>query len=228
MGDLTGTAGAASGAFLGPGGAFDLKDGTSTQFNYSVAPTAHGDTAGSAGVHFADGSADGTNQAEDVTIKLDATGVGPTYQSSVSSGGILDFGQIQQGGSGFFDLKISNTSVDPGGESLTGLTLLGIKLGSGDFKLDSFIPGTVIDEGASLDLKIAFTGDVLGLENVDLLVTTDEDAAFGEAGDTFDYTLSADVVAPPPLSTTPEPASAVLMVSGAAGLAALRRRAKRR
>jgi len=161
------------------------------------------------------------------TVTLTGTGVGPVYSSSPTAGSTIDFGNISPGGTEVEDLLISNASSDPGGPTLTGLTLLTAGLtGAAGFTLANFLPGTVLNEGSpAFDLKIDFSSLTLGPETADLKITTDQGAALGESGTVFDYTLKANVQA---LAPVPEPASIGLLASGLAGAAAVGLRRRRR
>lgn len=224
-GNLTGTVGGSSGVFQGKGGSVNLKDGAQTGFSYVFTPTSHGVASRSVDATFKDGSADGKNQASKISVMLTGQGVGPVYDSNVAPGGTMDFGNIAQGATGFTDLLISNVTTDVGSQSLTGLTILGAGFTNPDFKFDNFVPGTILDPGGVLDLKIDFTGNALGLDFADLTITTDQDNAFGQAGDTFNYKLDANVLAAP--TATPEPGTSGLVAAGIAGIAASRRRPRR-
>ena len=211
--NLHGSLGASTGVFAGAGGGFDLTDLSTTSFAYNFAPTAHGTATGSVTASFTNGSADGKNQSGSQDVALSGQGVGPQYDSSVIPGGVINFGSIKLGTTGAADLKIDNISIDPSylNPALTDLSLLaaGIQPES-NFALENFVPGTVLSEGASVDLKIDFSAASLGLQTADLVITTDQGAAFGWSGQTFDYQLVADVIP----SGIPEPRTWEMLVAG--------------
>lgn len=204
--DLLGSLGASNGVFQGSGGSFDLADGANTTFDYSFAPTDHGLVHKSLKATFSNGSADGKNQASGQTVALTGDGVGPQYSSSLAPG-VIDLGAIKLGMGAAIDLKISNVSTDGNGgdADLTDLSLLSADLnptGPGlPFSLGDFVPDTVLGEGESFDLKIDFSATTLGEQAANLVIMTDENAAFGATGQTFDYQLTADVVPVPEAET---------------------------
>jgi hypothetical protein len=204
--DLLGSLGASKGVFQGSGGSFDLTDGANTTFDYSFTPTDHGAANGSVTATFTNGSADGKNQAGSQTVDLTGDGVGPQYSSSLAPG-VVDLGAIKLGKTAAVDLEISNVSTDGNGgdADLTDLSLLSADLnpsGPGlPFSLGDFVPDTVLGEGDSFDLKIDFSATTLGEQTANLVVTTDQNAAFGAIGQTFDYQLTADVVPVPEAET---------------------------
>lgn len=220
--NLQGDVGGASGAFAGKGGPINLKDGASQGFNYSFAPTLHGVSTSLATATFSNGSADGTNQGATQNVTLTGIGVGPDYSSNVSpTNGVIQLGVLHQGASESFDLKISNFSKDPTGSdpTLTDLSLLSANIfaagaDAAKLSLSNFAP-TVLTEGDSIDLKIDFSAQSLGLTKANLVIATDQNAAFGQSGETFTYALSADVVAGVPEAQTWE---MLLLGFGALGL----------
>jgi hypothetical protein len=211
--NLRGTLGASTGVFAGAGGAFDLGDSAQATFDYNFTPTAHGTTTGSVTAAFQNGSADGKNQSGNVDVALSGQGVGPTYDSSIIPRGVINFGAITLGGTGMADLEISNVSTDPtyASPTLTQLSLLAadIQPAAENFFLQNFV-SEVLNEGDSFDLKIGFDATQLGMQTADLVVTTDQGAAFGASGETFDYQLMVDVVP----SAIPEPRTWEMLLLG--------------
>jgi hypothetical protein len=223
LSNLIGAAAAASGTFGGSGGAISLQDNTSQTLQFAYTPLSHASNTSPIAIQFANGSSDGTNQAQTVTATLSGQGVGPVYQSVAAPGSTLDYGAVHTGSSTPLFLSISNASTDPNGgnSALTDLTLLDISLTGQDnalFKIIGFTPGTQLHEGDSLNVEIDYTGNgPLGSKLAWLDVVTDEGAALGANGHAFNYKIIASVV--------PEPSSIMLLVT--AGLSAtwiLRRR----
>jgi hypothetical protein len=200
--DLLGSLSASNGVFQGSGGGFDLTDGAQTTFDYNFTPTGHGAATGSVTATFTNGSADGKNQASSQNVSLSGQGVGPQYASSLVPG-VIDLGAIKLGATATVDLKISNLSIDANGgvADLADLSLLAADLnplGPGlPFSLENFVPDTILGEGESFDLKIDFSATKLGEQTATLVIATDQNAAFGGEGQTFDYQLMADVVPSP-------------------------------
>ena len=219
LSDLHGSLGASTGVFAGSGGSFDLADSSQTSFDYTFTPVAHGTATATVTANFLNGSPDGKNQAASQDVTLSGQGVGPEYSSSTAPGGVIDLGTINLGGTGAGDLEISNISTDPTSTSptLTELSLLAADF-QGEppgFALENFVPDTVLSEGDLFDLKISFDATSLGMQTADLAITTDQNSAFGQMGQTFDYQIVADVV------PVPEPRTWVMLLTGF-GLAGLR------
>jgi PEP-CTERM motif len=210
--NLHGSLGASTGVLAGAGGSFDLTDSSGTVFDYNFTPTAHGTATGSVIATFLNGSADGKNQASIQGVSLSGQGVGPQYDSKVAPGGVIDLGTVKLGKTGMADLNISNISTDPtfGTPDLTNLSLLtaDIQPSASEFAVENFVPDTVLGEGNSFDLKIDFGATSLGMQTAELVITTDQGAAFGANGQTFDYELIANVV------PVPEPRTWEMLLAG--------------
>lgn len=216
---ISGTIDAAAAPFSGGPFSFSGNSKTTVTKTFSFSPTVSGAASDSVGI-VARGN-NKTTQSGSVTLK--GTGVGPEFQSTPMPGATIDFGKLAPGAEGVENLAISNVSTDPGSPSLTGLTLLeSTQIGGPDFSLADFSAGTVLHKGDTVDLKIDFSSLTPGIETATLEFVTDQGAAFGSAGQVFDYTLTADVVSP-----APEPASLGLFGTALAGLGvALYRRKK--
>lgn len=225
--DLLGTLTASKGVFDGSGGSVDLEDNAAATFSYTFTPTAHSSAEGTVKAIFQNGSADGANQANSVKVVLSGEGVGPEYSSNFTSG-VIDLGTVTLGSAASVYLNIDNLSADDNGgvSKLTDLSLLKAHITGGKgsaFSLGNFVPKTVLGEGDSTDLKIDFDAAGLGLQTTELVITTDQDAAFGDAGETFDYQLTADVVPSP----VPEARTWEMLLAGF-GLVGLQYRRSRR
>lgn len=214
--NLNGSLGSPSGGgFSGAGGALSLADGAVQTVSYTFAPTARG--AASAGVTaaFANGHAAGTNAAQNVTVTLQGTGVGPLYQASAAA---LDFGSRVLGNSGALPLALSNVTTDPnaGIAALTDLTILSASFSGPDaglFSLGSFSPGMVLHQGGLANLSVGFNAaGGLGSKSAVLTFQTDQGAALGQMGQAFTINLGGNVIAPgaPLLSVTALGTSQVL------------------
>lgn len=208
--------GAAAGEFSGIAAAFNplFKDpslGSDTASNhYSYSPT----TRGNASLNVAL-----TSDSGSPGLLLTGTGVGPEFDASAS---LLDFGPI----AGLLPLEVANVSLDfdGGNQSLTNLTLLSAEIVGPDaelFSLVGFTPGTVLSKGQLANLLVEFAGAASGIKTATLIVHTDEGAAFGQSGASFQIALMAVV---------PEPAT-LLLLAGALPLlmrSAIRARRKSR
>jgi len=220
LSNLNGSLAAAAGApFSGTGGAISLADATGTTFNYAFTPTAHGDQADLVALSLTNGHATGSNAAFSQDVTLAGRGVGPEYQSIVAPGGLLDFGQVNM--PTLLQLQITNATTDPNFGNLTDLTLISINLaGAAGYSLPNFLPGTVLAAGDIYLLDVLFDPTVaMGLNphTGTFTILTDQGAAFGNAGQSFTYELSAIII--------PEPATGTLLALASLCLV---RRGKRR
>lgn len=244
--NLNGFIASGAGRFVGPGGHFSLPDAAIQSFDFIYAPTTRTADSMTTTVKFDNGSADGKNLAETVNAQLTGQGVGPVFSSDLAPGSTLTFGTISQSDMVSQFLTISNMSTDlNGGDStLTDLTILSASITGADaalFSIENFTPGSVLNEGGSMSLKIAYNGTGSPVERFGTLtILTDEGAAFGVAGHSFIYqigaTLTPDTITPPitppttpaaavcVASPVPEPSSLVLLAIAGLLLGCLTRR----
>jgi hypothetical protein len=230
MSNLKGTVSSSSGIFTGAGGSVNLGDSGTQTFSYAYTPTDRTVQSTSVSIQFANGSADGANQAQTVNEMLTGQGVGPIYQSVSPAGSTLSFGDVTQGISTSFLLHITNATVDNNGgnAALTDLTLLSVGIvpdanSDGLFTVANFNAGTVIHEGGSLDLEIDCNGTgTLGEKSASLSILTDEGAALGASGNSFNYQITANII------PVPEPSAAALLGVGAICLLTYLRRRRER
>ena len=223
------------------GAAISLADSGSTTLGFTYAPgTSRAANTATVTASFSNGNAAGNNAAQVVTTSVTAQGVGPTVKTAigttvntptpVANGGIastgpgLGFATLSPLGSKTINLTISNTSTDPGGPSLTNLSIEKFTItGASGYTLTvngtavGAALGTVIAEGASVILPITLTaGSNPGLLNGTLTLYTDEGSALGGTGDTFTYKFG--------FASVPEPGTLALLATGILSLMARRRR----
>ncbi|MGE0222915.1 MAG: beta strand repeat-containing protein, partial [Acetobacteraceae bacterium] len=242
--NLNGSVGTTLGTgFTAAGGnptSVSLADAATSTLGFTYAPgTSRAVNSSTAVFSFGNGKSDGTNAAQSVTATVSAQGVGPTLQSklgttintptavpngaTVTTGPTIDFGTV-----GWYTttvlLNLANITADlnGGNDALTDLTINSFAIAGADASKFSatLTPGTVIHKGSSIYLPISVLDTSNGILNGTLTLFTDQSVALGGVGDTFTYQLLATVV--------PEPASVVAFCSGLVGLAAVRRRRKRR
>ncbi len=182
----------ASGEFSGGGGTVNplFKD-----------PTLGSDTAGKT-YTYAPGDNGPDSQGLTITsdsgspgLTLTGTGVGPMFDSSAAS---LDFGEVGSGASPSLGLDITNDTSDPDLGNLTDLTLVSAVITGPDaglFQLNGFTPGTVLSKGEVANLSVQFNASgPPGAKSATLTFNTDQGAAFGGSGDSFDVPLTGTVV----------------------------------
>ncbi len=217
-GNLLGTLQGATGSsdFAGPAGVtIDLGDGGSQAFVYLYTPTGRTMDTATVMVQFSNGSANSRNQAESVLATLVGRGVGPDFQASSAPGSMLDFGLVDAGSESHLAFQVGNATSDPNGgiASLTDLTLLSATItgpDAGAFSLSGFSPGGVLGKGSASLFDLVFRpGPGAGSRFATLTLVTDQGAAPGGTGQSFDFELMG-------VSAVPEPST---LVSG--GLAAL-------
>jgi hypothetical protein len=198
--------------FTGGGAAFSLNDNGTVDYAITYKPTTHTIDSSTFTINYTNGSDDNTNQAQVVQVQVDGQGVGPIFDAQVYDttnspvpGNTLDFGDVVIGGNGQLQLDISNITTDPnGGDStLTDLTLLSYTITGPDaveFSLPGFVPGTVLNAGDLISYLVNF--DPLfppGIKTATLTFLTDQDAVFGQAGQSFSFNL-VGLAAPEPAS----------------------------
>ena len=207
-GNLLGSVPAVAGIFSGTARPINLADNGAAKFSFAYAPGAHCSDSSTVVVRFDDGSADGTNHPENVSVGLSGTGVGPVYSSSLAPLSVLDFGQSSIGAPKTISLLIANTSTDPNGgnAALTDLTLLGASITGPDaaaFSISGFVPRSVLHAGSSSSLEISYLASgALGDQRASLSIITDQGAALAATGQTFTYSIQAVAVPEPPALLT--------------------------
>jgi PKD repeat protein len=136
-----------------------------------------------------------TSAAGNAGLSLSGTGVGPVYSSIAG----LDFGSIFVGNSPSLNFQIANATSDGNLGNLTNLSLVSYQFVGPDaarFSLSGFTPGMTISAGSLAGLSVLFDG-LSGPANAyqaTLVFTTDQGVAFGAAGQTFNISLSANLV----------------------------------
>ena len=207
---LTGTVADASGEFAGPtpDAAFSLAEGADSVKQFVYTPTALGADTQDILI-----TSDGGNSQ----ITLAGKGVGPVYGDD--SGGTLDIGIVDSSGPvGVAFIELTNLSTDGLDNALTDLSILNALITGPDALLFSTpeFATEIISEGDTLFVKVQFdaTGALDGLKNALLTFSTDQGEALGASGETFEVSLTGEVV--------PEPATMAVLLLGGIGL--LRRR----
>ena len=189
--NLTGTVAAGSGGFSGAGGSFNLSDSGSQTFSYTVSPTAHGPLATSLAVNAADGSTNGTNSPQNLTVTLSSCygrRPGALYQPCARQ-------HVEPQPAGAFEaMAVGNATSDANLGSLTNLDILSASLSgasSSMFSLSGISNGTVLAKSQSSNLQISFapTSNFSGTAAATLTLVTDQGAANGVAGKTVSFQL---------------------------------------
>lgn len=208
---LQGYANAYGTGFSGPSyQSLTLSDGALVALPCTFSPYSHGVQAGTVYTYFYNGDRYGTNNSDAVTTTLSGQGVGPVFASTLDGntltpGATINFGDVWDGDTASKLLSIGNTTTDPGGLSLTGLTLLSAAFSgpdASDFSLTGFTPGTQLSAGLWDQFTLNFSATGTGLREAWLTFYTDQLAAFGSYGQSFSFHLWAAAV--------PEPATAVI------------------
>ncbi|MEA5535301.1 choice-of-anchor D domain-containing protein [Crocosphaera sp. XPORK-15E] len=182
-------------------GSLSLTDNVNRNLDFQYTPTTSGPETQVLTLNFSNGSDNGTNQTQTKTVNLAGYGVGPAFQSGPTPDSTLDFGKVYIHKTEMLDLVINNGTQDPTAvDNLTGLTLLNAFFEGPDaqfFSLANFVPGTVLSKGENLALKLLFNSNINGPKNAVLRILTDQGAAFGQAGQTFSYNLTATAIPEP-------------------------------
>ena len=215
--NLTGNIGSASGSEFSPTSGnqnFNLGQNATASRTFTYEPDNQGIDSTNVLVS--------TNEDGNTNVTLSGTGVSPVFSSSVAPDSTIDFGMIHLNTSvaehpdipptKYETIRISNITADADLGNLTDLSILDASIsGDGTFDLINFTP-TVIAKGGYLDITIRYStimahnGGVSpsqGIKNAVLTLVTDQNAAFGETGDTFTFNLTGEVV--------PEPGSFILL-----------------
>lgn len=149
--------------------------------------------------------------------------VGPEFATSLGSKTSIDL----DGSGNPLVFSIRNDTNDVASQpELTDLTLLSYLITGSDaplFSLSGFTPGMVLHMGDFADLSISFAPGSPGSYSAMLTFLTDQGASFASAGQSFSFLLTGTYATP-----APAPASLGLIGTALAGLAALRRRWRRR
>ena len=191
---------------------FTLGSGGSASRTFTYTPGQRGYDSASVSI---------TSNAGNVNRTLAGTGVGPVFSSQPPEGSLFDFGEVAIGEVAEQALTLYNVTSDGDLGALTDLTLLSAWIvgdGAECFDLGGFTPGTVLEQGQWVKLSVGFhPKEPLGKKTAKLVIVTDQNAAFGQSGDSFGFTLEGAAV--------PEPATLALLTLGGAAL--LRRRRTR-
>lgn len=194
-GTLTGTIGPAiNDSYVTPNmdnTAFSLTSGGISSRTFTYTPENRGTTVAA--------TVDITSNAGNSSQTLTGSAVGPEVYTSAIQGSTLDFGILQPGDSASQTLDISNITTDIALSDLTDLTILSLQITGENaslFSYSGFTPGMVIHKGGSLPLLLQFINNIgmSGMANATLIITTDEDAPLGTAGNVYTFQLQAIVV----------------------------------
>ncbi len=204
-----------SSAISGNGVNVSLTDGSTQTLSYQYTPTTRGTDSASVQINFANGNTNGSNTSQSMTTNFSALAVSPEYVSSVAPGSVIDFGVVEAYSSNQYVLRIQNLTPDADLGNLTNLTLLSATISGIDssyFSIQNFTPHTVLGKNAYIDLIITATNPEwrFHYRNATLTILTDQNAAFGSAGQSFTYTLTALCV--------PEPTSWLMIFLGLFGI----------
>lgn len=169
--------------------------------NYAFSPTTRGSTSKLASI---------TSSAGSQSVQLTGRGVGPVFSGTPS----LSLNEVRPGQQTTSNLSIANATSDGNLGALTNLTLVNASFSGPDgslFQLDNFVPGTVLSAGQLQNLTVRFLGSTPGgTYNATLTLVTDQGAAYGATGQSFNIPISAFVNDGFQLSTGPDPANGAL------------------
>jgi autotransporter-associated beta strand protein len=199
LGNLVGTVSGNVNGFTGSGGSFSLADGANQLFTYTFSPGGHSSSSGTVAVNASNGSSDGKNLAQNFTVNLSGTGVGPTVDTSLPANTTVNFGQLVPSQTASQTLTVSNVTLDPDLAGLTNLTLRSATInepsGKTMYSLLGYTSGMVLAKSQLANLQLAFTpaGGFLGTEMATFTLVTDEGAALGATGKTVSFPLMAVV-----------------------------------
>ena len=215
-----------SGDVPAPGaGEFALTEGTSfgplgqaegTTKTYRYSPGDRGPDQAAIGEITGDDTPD-----EDAPVTLQGRGVGPIADVPASAEDTANRNEIIS-----LVIELGNITTDTADHGApaaqTDLTILGsTHVLGGDAALFDIqgLPGSAIAEGGTGDILVKFLGSPdNGIFSTTLFVDTDENAPLGQAGTTFQVSLSVEVI--------PEPATLSLLALG--GVTVLRRLSRRK
>lgn len=190
---LTGTINAASGDFSPTTGTqnFSLASSQTSSRSFTYTPSSRGTDSLNVSV---------TSNAENTTSNLSGTGVSPVFASSLAPNSTVDFGVVEYTNSRLLTLQNATPDADLG--NLTDLTILSATISGADaafFSLSNFTPGMVLSKNELFNLWVTFNNynHSEGLRNATLTLVTDQNAAFGQAGTTFTWNLSAQAIPEP-------------------------------
>ncbi len=181
--------------FSGNTTSVSLADGASQTLNYVYTPTSRGTNNSTVQINFANGNSNGTNSSQTVSANISGVAVSPEYVSSVAPGSVIDLGTVEAYSTNQYTLRIQNLTPDADLGNLTNLSLLSATISGIDasfFSIQNFSP-VVLGKNAYIDLILTITNPEwrFSYKNATLTVLTDQNAAFGSAGQSFTYTLTA-------------------------------------
>lgn len=161
-----------------------------------------------------------TSDSGSRTVFLSGIGVGPQFSTQPSFG----FANLTEYQPFSGVLTLANFSGDGDRGALTNLTLHALSFTGEDadlFSASGFTPGTILATSQATGVNIQFNGAAPGTYTANLVIQTDQGAAYGGVGEAFVVPITVTVVAGPPTAlVTSIPAlegSAVLVTAQATG-----------